>query len=107
MNTIEQNFLDYLEEIYDVNANLDFWEDSEAQSLEVNAPGLFVTIELLASCQHSTEIGGEPDEYLAVQSNKNVCITEIAAWEDEAKFYPVSEKFKNLIENKINDLLYE
>lgn len=107
MNTTEQSFLEYLEDEYDVNNHLDFYEDQQTASLEVNAPGLFVTIELLTSCLHGSEEGGEPDEVLATITDKNVEVTELIAWTDPGTPYQVSAKFKLQVENKINDLLYD
>ena len=106
MTPRQEAFINYLEEEYDINDDLELHEERSELNIEIESYNAHIDLELVVTGTTFTEEGGEPDEYLSGLRNKYIEIKNMTYYEDEEEAdYP--ETFKDRMQSLFNEQLYD
>lgn len=112
MNHFQRKLFNHLKENFDINSEIDFFDEGHSQQIEIIQDNFFCEINLYVWAKMDQEIGGEDDEVLFIMKDKSVEIQTISLWHTnigtgEDIEIEVTESFKDNITKVLNSQIHE
>lgn len=107
MSKQEENFIEWVENNYNINDKTDVYEEQTDFTLEMELPEGYAEIDATVYSTHIQEEGGEHDEILTTFQNKRLQINKLEWFDVCENQIKVSDRFKNRIENILNGQFYD